>query len=122
MEKHNTHFQCGGHCMMITSPQLADRLGKSRKTVAMYCQKLGIPKLGSIYAMTEAQAAQVKAVMHERSGRPPGPQPWIAEGITRQAWHWRQKKRERPLEKATTNPKKGKTAAAPQKKILKRKK
>jgi hypothetical protein len=63
MEKHNAHFQCVGHCMMITSPQLADRLGKSRKTVAMYCQKLGIPKLGSIYAMTEAQAAGILSIL-----------------------------------------------------------
>src|SRR5208337_3712171 len=74
---------------MITAPELARKMGKAAVTITYWCRKLGLPKIGTQYVLTEEQAALVTKQLHPSSGRPPGPQPWKKEGISRQQWYFR---------------------------------
>ena len=74
---------------MITAPELARKMGKAAVTITYWCRKLGLPKIGTQYVLTEEQAALVTEQLHASSGRPPGPQPWKKEGISRQQYYFR---------------------------------
>ena len=76
----------------INTSELARSIGGKPNTVVVVAKRLGIPKLGRDYLFTEQQAKQVAAHIHGRTGRPPGPRPWLSEGISRQAWYLRRQK------------------------------
>ena len=53
------------------------------------CRTLGIPKTAGIFLLTTQEADHVLSQLRGKPGRPPGPQPWIQEGISRANWYWR---------------------------------
>lgn len=75
--------------MFIGSAELARQIGCKQGTVSLAAKRLGIPKPGRNYLFTPAQAKQVTANIAPTDGKQPGPQPWIAEGISRQGYYWR---------------------------------
>ena len=61
----------------------------SNVTVMAKCRTLGIPKTAGIFLLTKQEADHVLSQLRGKPGRPPGPQPWIQEGISRANWYWR---------------------------------
>ena len=61
----------------------------SNVTVMAKCRTLGIPKTAGIFLLTTQEAEHVLSQLRGKPGRPPGPQPWIQEGISRANWYWR---------------------------------
>jgi hypothetical protein len=77
----------------ITTKELLVRAHKkglqtTKVTIIQKCQTLGIPKTTGIYLLTDKEAEGLLSRLRGHRGRPPGPQPWIEQGISRQHWYW----------------------------------
>ena len=93
----------------------------SNVTVMAKCRTLGIPKTAGIFLLTTQEAEHVLSQLRGKPGRPPGPQPWIQEGISRANWYWRHstesKHKKRKLAQAKLEKKKASDAKLRKKKL-----
>lgn len=54
-----------------TVPLLAARLGRAPSAIRGWCQRMGLPRVGRDYVLTQQQAAMVTAKVRDHPGRPP---------------------------------------------------
>jgi len=82
---------------LLSSTELAKQLGCSEQTVRRLAMQLRIPPVPGVskgaarrYAVTTEQATQIAEYRRAHPvGGPPGPRPWIEQGISRSTWYRR---------------------------------
>src|SRR5208337_2898897 len=97
---------------MKSTLDIAGELGCKANTVAMAAFRLGIAKVGRDYLFTPEQEALVRERLYGTRGRPKGAQPWVALGITRQAYNLRMKEKVKPANKKNTKRPRGRPKGA----------
>ena len=54
----------------MTTIELANELGKHRRTIQGWCARLGYPLTGRDWILDDEQVALIKRSVHDRPGRP----------------------------------------------------
>ena len=83
----------------MTVKEISKLTGSKYRNIQALCQQLGCRKFvspdgrGMYYDLTDGQVKKLISRLGVHPGRPRGEQPWVALGITRQAYWLRMKKK-----------------------------
>ena len=74
---------------LLTPAQIAKRSKHGRSTIVIACKRLKMPLFHGRYLLNPDQVKLVLESLQKNPGRPPGEQPWLEAGVTRQYWYWK---------------------------------